>query len=41
MLFFQAEEETSQPGSENSQTRKGRSKVKIARESTEQTSDIV
>lgn len=41
MLFLQEEEETSQPESESSQTRKGRSKGKIARESTEQNSDIV
>lgn len=37
---LEAEEETSQPESESSQTRKGRSKGKIARESTEQNSDI-
>ena len=41
MLFLQAEDGTSQLESENSQTRKKRSKGKIARESTEQHSDIV
>ena len=41
MLFLQAAEGISRLESENSQTRKGRSRGKITRESTDQNSDIV